>query len=628
MNYFNKQDVIHGKYEVLFFIHETTYGWSYRVKGKEDGKVYMLKVYQKDRLLAHHFTENGDLLEASIHKGLEHPNLSRYVEHQTFSHQGIDLIYYVVGFISGETLQERIDREGKPNAAFSVRFFSEVLDAVNYLHSRELPVLHCDITPQNIMMDLSDNVMKPVLFDFGLARYVGAEVTYFNRTKPSAFYCAPEVLNGTASVESDVFSLGALLYCLLCGNFPWNGEITNPNPNSDKFIADLLHSRNKKLRFNVMDDLDEHLKVVVVKSLLPQLGTRFTSVPELKHALNKEMVVSIEDVETQERMQVVKRTPGLGFNKIAGMDAIKSMMKQDVIEPLLHPEKNEEYGIEPPNGVLFYGPPGCGKTFFAECLADEVGFNFLKVKPSDVGSQYVHGGQERISQLFRDAKENAPTILFLDEMDAMIPSRDGSAGHHYESEVNEWLVQINNCSQSEVFIIGATNRLNKIDTAVLRSGRFDRKIHIPLPDKESRRALFQLQLSKRPKVLDDNLDYDLLAQKTKGFVCSDITLIVNDAARNAAQNQVKIDTKIICSVIDNTSPSVSEKEIKDYDNELDEENQRPSIGFKMRSNQSDVKENSQQKLDELEREMKRAAENQNYARAAEIKAQIETLKNR
>ena len=624
MNYFNKKDIIDNKYEILFFIHQTTYGWSYRVKGKEDGKIYMLKVYQKNKLLSHHFTEDGDLLEANIHKGLDHPNLSRYVEHKTITKNGVELIYYVVGFISGETLQDRIDREGEPNNAFAVGFFSGVLDAVSYLHSRDVPVLHCDITPQNIMMDLSENVMKPVLFDFGLARYNGAKGTLYNRTQPSLYYCAPETLKDSSSVESDIFSLGALLYCLLYGTFPWHGEITNSNMETETFITDLLNSRNKKLKFNVIENVDDHIKLTVIKSLLPKTNTRFKNVDELKSALSKEMVVSEKEVKTQERLQVVKRTPGLGFNKIAGMDAIKSMIKQDVIDPLLHPEKNKEYGIEPPNGVLFYGPPGCGKTFFAECLADEVGFNFMKVKPSDVGSKYVHGGQEKIMQLFKEAKENAPTILFLDEMDAMIPSRDGSAGHHYESEVNEWLVQINNCSKNDVFIIGATNRLNKIDTAVLRSGRFDRKIHIPIPDLECRAALFKLELNKRPKVLDENLDYDLIAKKTEGFVCSDVTLIVNDAARVAARNQVKIGNKIILDIIGETNASVSEDEVKEYNNEQQQEVKRTPIGF--RSSPSVKKETPEEKIIALEKKMKEAADNQDYTRAAEIKAQIDKLK--
>ena len=618
MSYFSKKDIIDNKYEVLFFIHETTYGCSFRVKSKNDGKIYMLKVYQKDKLLPLHFTNNGDLLEANIHSGLNHPNLSRYIEHKTISHNGKEIIYYVVGFISGETLQERINREGPLNQAFAVNFFSGVLDAVNYLHTREVPILHCDITPQNIMMDLSDNVMKPVLFDFGLARFIETSVVHYNKSQPSVYFCAPELLNSTATVQSDIYSLGALLYCILCGTFPWYGESANIDLISDTFITDLLNSRSKKLRFNALEGIDEQLRVTIVKSMLPQSTTRFQSVSEFKDAISKEIVVSVPEVESQERTQVVKRTPGIGFNKIAGMDDIKNMIQQEVIEPLLYPDKNIDYGIEPPNGVLFYGPPGCGKTFFAECLADEVGFNFLKIKPSDVGSKYVHGGQEKISELFKDAKENAPSILFLDEMDAMIPKRDGSMGHHYESEVNEWLVQINNCSKSDVFIIGATNRLNKIDTAVLRSGRFDRKIHIPIPDHECRTALFKLQLGKRPKVLSEDLNYELFAQRTEGFVCSDLTLIVNDAARLASRNQINIDNKLVLQVISETSPSVSKEQLEDYNDEPDNNKKKPEpiIGL----------DPTKRKIQSLQIELDEAVNEQDYNRAATIKAELEKLK--
>ena len=618
MSYFNKKDVIDSKYEVLFFIHQTTYGCSYRVKSKNDGKIYMLKIYEKDKLLPLHFTDEGDLLEANLHRRINHPNLSEYIEHKTITHNDVEIIYYVVGFISGETLQERINREGPPNPSFAIDFFSGVLDAVEYLHKKDVPILHCDITPQNIMMDLSDNVMKPVLFDFGLARLIETKSEHYNKSQPSIYFCAPELLNSFATIQSDIFSLGALLFCLLCGTFPWYGESDNTDLNSDTFISDLLQSRNKKLRFNALDGIDEHLKAVVKKSLLPQTSTRFQSVREFREAINQEKVVSITEVEKHKRAQIVKPEQGAGFNKIAGMDAIKKMIRHEVIEPLLYPEKNIDYGIEPPNGVLFYGPPGCGKTFFAECLADEVGFNFLKIKPSDVGSKYVHGGQEKIRELFKNAKENAPSILFLDEMDAMIPKRDGTMGHHYESEVNEWLVQINNCAKSEVFIIGATNRLNKIDTAVLRSGRFDRKIHIPIPDNKCRTALFKLHLGKRPKVLSDDLNYEMFAQKTQGFVCSDITLIVNDAARLASRNQIKINNDLVLQIISDTSPSVSEKQLDDYSDKQDKNKEKPEpiIGLNPKK----------RKLQALEIELEKAVSEQDFNRAATLKTEIEKLK--
>jgi transitional endoplasmic reticulum ATPase len=185
-------------------------------------------------------------------------------------------------------------------------------------------------------------------------------------------------------------------------------------------------------------------------------------------------------------------------------------------------------------------------------------------------------------------------------------------------------VQINNCSQNEVFIIGATNRLNKIDTAVLRSGRFDRKIHIPIPDLECRKALFELELNKRQKVLDENLDYELIAKETDGFVCSDVSLIVNDAARLAAQNQLKISNKIILEIIGKTNASVSEDEVKEYNNEKQEEVERTPIGFRRHSIVK--KENANEKIIALEKEMKEAADNQDYNLAANIKTQIDKLK--
>lgn len=620
MNFFKKKEIIDNRYEVLFLIHETTYGCSYRVKAINDGKVYMLKVYQKNKLLPIHFTAEGDLLEAHIHSGLSHPNLSQYVEHKIIEHNGNEIIYYVVGFISGETLQDRVNREGQPNHLFAVNFFKAVLDAVSYLHSRDVPVIHCDITPQNIMMDMSGNNIKPVLFDFGLARFNDTQGAHFNKTQPSIYYCAPELLQTGATVQSDIYSLGALLYFLLCGVFPWHGEITNGDLNSDSFISDLLRSRNKKLRFNALEGIEDYLKATIVKSMLPKVSTRFDNVDELRNAIGKEMEVSVTEVKLQERVQVIKRKSGDGFSKIAGMDNIKKMIQQDVIEPLLFPDRNKDYGIQPPNGILFYGPPGCGKTFFAECLSEEVGFNFLKIKPSDVGSKFVHGGQEKISELFKDAKANAPTILFLDEMDAMIPIRDGSMGHHYESEVNEWLVQINNCSTSEVFIIGATNRRNKIDTAVLRSGRFDRKIYIPIPDDECRRALFKLELGKRPKVLSEDLNYDLYAERTHGFVCSDLNLIVNDAARIASRNQIKIDNALMLKIISETSSSVSEEQLREYEagSKEVENNQKPKPITGL--------DPKRRRIQSLEIDLEAAVKEQNYSLAASIKAEIEKLK--
>ena len=581
---FKKNDIINNKFEVLFSIQSTTFGYSYRVKGIEDGKIYMLKVYEKEKLHDWHFNEKGDLIEAEIHQQIDHPNISKFVSCELINFQEQELFIYVVDFISGETLQERIDREGHPNITFATNLMKKIMSAVSYLHSLETPIIHSDITPLNIMLDMSTGMLEPILFDFGLSKYK-ANPTSYNTSVPSIFYCAPELFNGEYSVRSDVFSLGSLYYMLLEGFFPWHNKFNINDINSVDFQNTIISNRNSKLTFTAINAIDETIKLSIIKSLLPEPETRFKSVDDFYKSITKEKMISHEEIKKEEIKNVLLKKGGEGFKKVAGMDDLKQMIQDEVIDPLKDPESFKDYGIEPPNGILFYGPPGCGKTFFAECLSEEIGFNFIKVGPSDVGSKYVHGGQEKIKQLFDSAKENAPTILFLDEIDAMIPDRESSEiGHHYSSEVNEWLIQFNNCGEQDVFIIAATNKMDKIDSAVLRAGRFDRKILIPVPDSESRKSLFELYLNKRKKVVSENINLEDLSKLTENYVCSDIKLIINDASRIARKNKCKISQDMIEKIIKKTSSSISSKEILKYSESKTQKNKASNtIGFKFSS---------------------------------------------
>lgn len=574
---FSTKEHIDGKYEVLFPIHQTTYGESYRVKNLEDGKLYMLKLYAKDKLKAFHFNEEGILREAFLHSNLDHNNVVRYVEHRDLSISGSHYIYYVVNFISGETLKERIDREGPPSYLTCMNIMEKIGEALSYLHKQKNAIVHADVSPLNIMLDYS-NSSNPVLFDFGLSRVSGAKKVHYNQTLPSAYFAAPEQIQGELSERSDVFSFGALLYYMLTGDYPWSTNLKNHDPTHADFSNDLLAARNNQLTYGTSLNIDEQIKRCIVKSTLPESSTRFATVEEFMQYVKGNQQVDLAEVKREEQKQVLTKKKGEGFKKLAGMAQLKEDIQKEVIEPLLDPEAGKEYGIEAPNAVLFFGPPGCGKTYFAECLAEEVGFNFIKVAPSDVGSTYVHGGQEKIKKLFEDAKENAPTILFLDEVDAMIPDRSANMGHHYESEVNEWLIQMNNCAKNNIFIIGATNRMTKIDKAVLRSGRFDRKVYIPLPDHELRMALFKLEFNKRKKVIDGEIDYKKLADLTEGFVSSDINLICMDVARFAFRNKSKITQAIIEDVISKSSTSISDEAMEEYQGEKKSE-QRNLIGF-------------------------------------------------
>lgn len=271
------------------------------------------------------------------------------------------------------------------------------------------------------------------------------------------------------------------------------------------------------------------------------------------------------------------------------MKELKEQLQHDVINALQTPQEYESYGITIPNGMLLYGPPGCGKTFFSKRFAEEVGFNFIDIKPSSLQSKFVNATQENIAKMFEEAEKNAPTIIFIDELDALVPSREGDLHQMHANAVNEFLAQMNDCGSKGIFIIGASNRPEKIDPAILRAGRLDKKVYLPVPDFEARKEMFQIYLNQRKDKLDFGIDYDKLSAFTKNYISADIALIVNDASRKAHKEKARISMEILEFIIKNTKPTVSLSEIKKYDllkrkmdsdNEEDDSNKRNPIGFR------------------------------------------------
>ena len=248
-----------------------------------------------------------------------------------------------------------------------------------------------------------------------------------------------------------------------------------------------------------------------------------------------------------------------GFRDVAGMDKLKEEMQKKLLYFLKNPSLAREYKIDLPNGMLLYGPPGCGKTFFAEKLAEESGFNYALVKASDLGSTWVHGGQGKIGMLFKEARAKSPCIICLDEFDAFAPRRETISNSSLSGEVNEFLSQLNNCGRDRIFVIATTNNPDIIDPAMLRSGRIDRCIFIPAPDAQARRAVFRLCVEKRPH--DEDIDYRQLAARAEGYVTSDICGIVNDAAMNAAYARTGISQAMLLQAIDNWKPTVNRDQL-------------------------------------------------------------------
>ena len=259
-----------------------------------------------------------------------------------------------------------------------------------------------------------------------------------------------------------------------------------------------------------------------------------------------------------------------GFANVAGMDELKLLVRNSFINVLNNPECAKAYGITPPS-MLFYGPPGCGKSFFAEQISAEVNIGYMKICAEDIASQYIHGTQQKIAEVFDKAEKSAPIILFLDEFETMAPTRTTDDRYHQNGETNEFLCRLNNASEKGVYVIAATNHPESIDKAVLRSGRLSEIIYIDMPDAKARESLFRLELSKLPVVTDIN--YVRLAELTQGYNCSDIAYIVKVAARqmfNASILEKDQPYKVITqSVLEESiarkSPSVSSRDLKEFE---------------------------------------------------------------
>jgi transitional endoplasmic reticulum ATPase len=580
----SKGQLIDEKYMVTFFLKKGDYAETYRVKD-QGGKTKLLKLFFYSKLDRTQFNQSGDILEVEILKKIKHPNLVKYCDNGDLLIDNQKYAFVILDFISGETLADKMRREESFNPYEAKYIISGVLNGLNYLHNLDKPIIHNDITNLNVMTDLSGKVTIPKIIDFGYARYLSQSNKDFLKDGLNPFYQAHEAFNRVFSVQSDIFSVGALYYHLLEGLPPWFVEISKYKSDKIKLEDAVLEERRKPLRFE--SSIDEQTQNIITKALQANTKSRFKSVKEFIQTVNGELEIqqlSIPQEKPKSKLKEIKQ--GQGFSAIAGMQELKDTIQLDVIDALNNKERYAEYGLTIPNGMLLYGPPGCGKTFFAERLAEEIGFNFYQIKPSDIQSKYVNASQENIKNLFDEARENAPSIIFIDELDAMVPNRnDSNVNHMNTSAVNEFLAQMNNCGDDGVFIIGATNRPNSIDPAILRAGRLDKVIYLPPPDFGARELMFKLYLEKRPR--DVGLDYSVLAKATENYVSSDIKFLCDEASRKALKMNSRISKEILLETINSNRPSISLKELNSYtlikakmEGLADNTSQQSNIGFK------------------------------------------------
>lgn len=278
----------------------------------------------------------------------------------------------------------------------------------------------------------------------------------------------------------------------------------------------------------------------------------------------KEMLKESLHLQNKQSDKTIKDSPneidsGI-WHGVAGMRGVKAILERDIILPLRDREMARRFKVRLPRGVLFYGPPGCGKTHIARKLADILKFSFFEIKPSDLASIYVHGGQQKIGTLFDEAKKKAPSLIFLDECEAFLPSRQGSGvGYHYGSEVNEFLAQLNDCWKSKILIVAATNLIENLDPAVLRPGRMDIHIFIGPPDLEARVELIRQFMQDRPQ---EELSFPDLAEKSEHYTIAELELVIEEAAKKAFQDRQPITTEDILAAMHGIPPRLNSKQIE------------------------------------------------------------------
>jgi transitional endoplasmic reticulum ATPase len=551
----SKNKVLDSKYTVLFFIKKSRNAETYRVRGT-DGKLYFLKLFNPAQVHHSAFDINGSLLEIEFLKHTKHPNIASFKDNGEIALEGKRFLYLVLDFIAGETLAERIIREPVSTVYDIRKILSGVLNGLSYLHSLPEPIIHNEITPQNIMLDMSGETPYARIIDFGYARsFLQSSKTYHKDGLNLQYVASECIMAGTFSPQSDLFSVGVIMYQMLFGMLPWHVKTSLPEQRERPLVFPDIAGR--------IIDFDESVLDIIKKALHSDTEQRFQSAQEFLQTINGEIEIDDKKVEAASPQPVQNHHKRRGFPAIAGMQELKNMLQTDVIDIIRNPEEYRLHNLGLPNGMLLYGPPGCGKTFFAERFAEETGYNFIKVIASDIASIYVHGTQEKIGKLFDESRKSAPTILYFDELDAMTPDRE-NAQHSYGSEVNEFLSQLDNIGDSGVFVIGSTNKPQLIDKAILRAGRLEKHFYIPPPDFEARKAMFELYLKDRP--LDFGIDYERLATMTENYVSGDIKLLADEASRKVIREKAKrISMEILEFVIKNQHPTISLDVLRKYE---------------------------------------------------------------
>ena len=573
MQTFKKGEKI-GKYVINSFIKKGIVAESYTVLGPDD-MMYFMKMYELRSIPHEQLFEGKEVYEIQLCKELntdDNANVVRYVDNGEVKKGNAVYHYLVTEFYRGTLLLDAVRTEGRFDLEDAVQITLYVLSGLAFIHSRAL--IHNDIRPSNIMLqELDDGMLMPTIIDLGHISYMVKGRPTFVDEDLMPYFRAPETFRSVYTVKSDIFSTGALLYFLIFGKAPWEEMDLRVFEGDKQKIADALKKiRKQDLVLETEEvQLPDYMKAILLKALAKKPEDRFASAAEFAQALFEQVMPELakrmeeEEAKPQDEQQgqvnsgpiiTFKKGSGSGFDNVTGRDELKEQLRKEVLFALQNPEKAKLYKLPTINGVLLYGPPGCGKSLVLNSFAEELGFNYTVIHGPEMGHIYQEGVLDNLQRVFDAAEIKAPFVICIDELEFLAPNPNAEGEENVTPQISALYGMMNECSKKGILVVATTNRPDLIDQSIMRIGCFDRVFFVPQPDFEARKDIFMEHLKDRPC---EELDFDELAKMSDDFNAGDITEAVNEAAMTAAYNDVPISQKILVDVLKYKNPTYSTK---------------------------------------------------------------------
>ena len=552
MQTFKKGEKI-GKYVINSFIKKGVVAESYTVLGSDD-MMYFMKVYDFRSIPREQLFDGKEVYEIHLCKELntdDNANVIRYVDNGEVKKSNKVYHYLVTEFYRGVLLSDAVKQDGRFDLEDAVQITLCVLAGLSFIHSCAL--IHNDIRPSNIMLqEMEDGMLMPTIIDLGHISYMVKGRPTFPVEDLKPFFRAPETFRAVYTVKSDIFSTGALLYYLIFGMSPWETDLSAVEGDKKKMADAVKKARKQELILETDEvKVPDYIKAILLKALALKSDDRFASAAEFSQALLEqvmpELAKRMEDDNPNAALQengqdqvnsgpiiTFKKGSGSGFDNVTGRDELKEQLRKEVLFALQNPEKAKLYKLPAINGVLLYGPPGCGKSLVLESFAEELGFNYSIIKGVEMGHIYQEGVLENLQRVFDAAEIKAPFVLCFDELEFIAPNPNSEGEEsNITPQISALFGMLNDCSKKGILVVATTNRPDLIDQAIMRVGCFDRPC--------------------------EELDFDELAKMSEDFNAGDITEAVNEAAMTAAYNDVPISQKILVDVLKYKNPTYSTK---------------------------------------------------------------------